>query len=111
MREIDLHSASHRFLALHAESKVLVEKLNSLGGEERENLEKMRELEVVIANRRTALETETEALQKLSAEVHTLESAVQRADQDLAYWRKDLEETSARVTQSETELHTVRSRQ
>jgi chromosome segregation protein len=111
MREIELHSASHRFLELRAESKVLQEKLGSLGGEEREGLEKMRELEVVITQRRTALEAETEALQKLSAEVHTLESAVQRADQDLTYWRKDLEETSARVAQSETELHAVKSRQ
>ncbi len=111
MREIELHSASHRFLALHAEAKQLQERLGSLGGEEREGLEKMRELEAVITTRRAELEAEAEALQKLSAEVHTMESTVQRADQDLAYWRKDLEETTARVTQSETELHALKSRQ
>src|SRR5262245_20843683 len=36
MRDIELHSASHQFLGLHAESKVLQEKLNNLGSEERE---------------------------------------------------------------------------
>ncbi|WP_309893337.1 chromosome segregation protein SMC [Archangium sp.] len=111
MREIDLHAASHRFLALHAESKVLQTRLEGLGGEEREGLEKLHELEVVIANRRAAQEAETEALQRLSAEVHSLESTVQRSDQDLAYWRKDLEETSARVAQSETELNALKARQ
>ncbi|WNG46235.1 chromosome segregation protein SMC [Archangium minus] len=111
MREIELHSASHRFLALHAEAKLLQEKLGSVGAEEREGLEKMRELELVITNRRTSLEAETESLQKLSADVHTMESALQRADQDLAYWRKDLEETTARVAQSETELNALKARQ
>ncbi|HEX8819537.1 MAG TPA: chromosome segregation protein SMC [Archangium sp.] len=111
MREIELHSASHRFLELHAESKVLQTRLDSLGGEEREGLEKLRELEVIIANRRAEQEAETEALQRLSAEVHALESTVQRTDQDLAYWRKDLEETSARVGQSEAELNALKARQ
>ncbi|WNG28496.1 chromosome segregation protein SMC [Cystobacter fuscus] len=111
MREIDLHSASHRFLALHAEAKQLQEKLGGVVGEEREGLEKMREQEAAIAERRAALEAETQALQKLSAEVHALESAVQRADQDLAYWQKDLEETSARVAQSEVELQALKARQ
>ncbi|OJH38305.1 chromosome segregation protein SMC [Cystobacter ferrugineus] len=111
MREIDLHSASHRFLALHAEAKQLQEKLGGVVGEEREGLEKMREQEAAIAERRAALEAETQALQKLSAEVHALESAVQRADQDLAYWHKDLEETSARVAQSEVELQALKARQ
>jgi len=111
MRDIELHSASHRFLELHAEAKVLQSRLDSLSGEERESLERLRELELVITNRRVELEKETEALQQLSADVHALESAVQRADQDLAYWRKDLEETSARVAQSESELSALKGRQ
>ena len=110
MREIELHSASHRFLELNAESKLLQEKLNNLGGEERESLEKMRALEEGITQRRTALDAEAAALQKLAAEVHALESAVQRAEQDLTYGRKDLEETRSRVTQAQGELDTLRAR-
>jgi chromosome segregation protein len=110
MREIELHSASHRFLALNAESKVLQEKLDNLGGEERESLERMRALEETITQRRTALDAEAAALQKLAAEVHALESAVQRSEQDLTYGRKDLEETRARVTQAQGELDALRAR-
>ncbi|WP_434389258.1 chromosome segregation protein SMC [Melittangium boletus] len=111
MREIELHSASHRYLGLHAESKQLQERLGSVSGEERGGLDRMRALEEAIAQRRADLETEAQTLQKLSADVHTLESAVQRSEQDLAYWRKDLEETSARVGQSEVELAALKARQ
>jgi chromosome segregation protein len=110
MRDIELHSASHRFLELNAESKVLQDKLGSLGGEERESLERMRGLEESITQRRTELDAEAAALQKLAAEVHALESSVQRAEQDLTYGRKDLEETRARVTQAQGELDTLRAR-
>ncbi|MFL5349623.1 MAG: chromosome segregation protein SMC [Hyalangium sp.] len=111
MRDIDLHAAAHRFLELHAEKKVLQARLESLGSEERENLDRVRELEEGITRRRAELEEESAALQKLSGEVHALASAVQRDDQDLAYWRKDLEETSARVAQSESELSALLARQ
>jgi chromosome segregation protein len=111
MKEIDLHSASHRFLALQAESRQLQEKLGSLGGEERENLERMRQLEEAITQRRAELDAEAAALQKLAEEVHALESAVQRADQDLGYGRRDLEETNARVEQARGELEALLARQ
>ncbi|HYH97620.1 chromosome segregation SMC family protein, partial [Hyalangium sp.] len=111
MREIDLHSASHRFLELLAEKKVLQVRLESLGTEERENLDRVRELEEAITRRRAELEAESEALQKLAGEVHALERSVQRDDQDLAYWRKDLEETSTRVAQAEGELAALLDRQ
>ncbi len=111
MRDIDLHAAAHRFLELHAEKKVLQARLESLGSEERESLERVRELEEAITRRRAELDEEAEALRKLAEEVHTLESAVQRDDQDLAYWRKDLEETGARVAESEGELSALLARQ
>jgi chromosome segregation protein len=111
MRDIDLHAASHRYLELHAEKKVLQVRLESLSSQERENLDKVRELEEAITRRRAELEAEGEALQKLAGEVHSLERAVQRDEQDLAYWRKDLEETGARVAQSEAELGPLLARQ
>ncbi|HEX8699079.1 MAG TPA: chromosome segregation protein SMC [Myxococcaceae bacterium] len=111
MRDIDLHAASHRYLELQAEKKVLSARLESLGGEERESLDRVKELEDAITRRRSELEAEADALRKLAEEVHTLERAVQRDDQDLAYWRKDLEETSARVAQAEGELNPLLARQ
>jgi chromosome segregation protein len=111
MREIDLHAAAHRYLELQAEKKVLQARLESLGSEERENLDRVRGLEEAITQRRAELDAEGEALQKLASEVHALERAVQRDDQDLAYWRKDLEETSARVATAEGELNALLARQ
>ncbi len=111
MREIELHSASHRFLELQAEKKVLQAQLENLGGEEKESLERVRELEATIAQKRGELEAEAAALQALAEQVHGLESAVQRDDQDLSYWRKDLEETGARVAASQAELDALLARQ
>ncbi|KFE67127.1 chromosome segregation protein SMC [Hyalangium minutum] len=111
MREIDLHAASHRYLELQSEKKVLQLRLESLSSEERENIDRVRELEEGITQRRAGLDAEAEALQKLASEVHALERAVQRDDQDLAYWRKDLEETSTRVHQAEGELNALLARQ
>lgn len=111
MREIDLHAASHRYLELQSEKKVLQLRLENLSSEERENIDRVRELEEGITKRRAELDAEAEALQKLASEVHALERAVQRDDQDLAYWRKDLEETSVRVHQSEGELNALLARQ
>src|SRR5690349_13371606 len=48
MREIELHTASHRFLELHAETKVLQARLENLSTEERESLERVRSLEDAI---------------------------------------------------------------
>lgn len=111
MREIDLHVAAHRYLALHAEARVIQEKLQSLNSEEREAVERVRQLEEQIEKRRVELEAEAQALQKLAEEVHAQESAVQRDDQALAYLRKDMEETSARAAQAEQELAVLLARQ
>jgi chromosome segregation protein len=111
MREIDLHVAAHRYLALHAEARVIQEKLQSLNSEEREAVERVRQLEEHIEKRRVELEVEAASLQKLAEEVHAQESAVQRDDQALAYARKDMEETSARAAQAEQELAALLARQ
>ena len=104
MRDIELHSASHRFLELMAEQKMLVARLENLTGEERESLEKVRQLEEGIQARRAALEQEQAALQELTERAHGLESSARADAQDLAYWRKDLEETQARAAEAQAEL-------
>ncbi|RJS19301.1 chromosome segregation protein SMC [Corallococcus sp. H22C18031201] len=111
MRDIDLHAASHRYLELVGEKKVLQFRLENLGTEERESLDRVKELEEAITRRRAELEAEGAALQQLASEVHSLESAVQRDAQDLAYGRRDLEETGARVAQSQAELDGLLARQ
>ncbi|XXF80425.1 chromosome segregation protein SMC [Myxococcaceae bacterium GXIMD 01537] len=111
MREIELHSAAHRYLELQSEKKVLQARLENLSGEERENLERVKGLEEAIAQRRAGLDAEGEALQTLAAEVHGMQSALERDAQNLDFWHKDLEETRARVAQSQAELDALLARQ
>ncbi len=110
MREIELHAASHRFLELQAEAKVLQAGIENSGCEERENLERVRELERTIEERRRALEGETRSLQKLADDVHGLQGKVQLDDQNLAHWRRDHEDTSRRVADASRELEGLRAR-
>ncbi|NBD13190.1 MULTISPECIES: chromosome segregation protein SMC [Corallococcus] len=111
MREIDLHSASHRSLELMAEKRVLQSRLENLGGEEREGLDRVKELEEVITRRRAELDAEGAALQQFAGEVHGLESALQRDAQELAYGRRDFEETGTRVDAAQAELDALLARQ
>ncbi|RKH41695.1 chromosome segregation protein SMC [Corallococcus sp. AB050B] len=111
MREIDLHSASHRSLELMAEKRVLQSRLENLGGEEREGLDKVKELEEVITRRRAELDAEGAALQQYAGEVHALESALQREAQELSYGRRDFEETGTRVASAQAELDALLARQ
>jgi chromosome segregation protein len=111
MRDIDLHAATHRHLELLAEKKVLQSRLENLGSEERESLDRVRELEETITRRRAELDAEAAALQALAADVHALESAVQRDTQELTYGKRDLEETRARVAAAKGELDGLLARQ
>ena len=90
---------------------MLQARLESLGGEERESLERVQRAGGGHHPAPRRAGRRGRGLQKLAGEVHALESAVQRDDQDLAYWRKDLEETSARVAQAEAELDALLARQ
>jgi len=111
MRDIDLHAASHKHLELLAEKQVLQSRLENLGTEERESLDRVKALEEAITQRRAALDAEAAALQALAAEVHGMQSAVQRDSQELSYGRRDLEETQARVDQARAELDGLLARQ
>jgi chromosome segregation protein len=100
MREIELHSASHRYLELHAERKVLGLKLESLTGEEKHGLDQVRELEDTIVARRSALDVEAHELEALAVKVHELESQVQLDEQNLSHWATDTDSTRKRVEQA-----------
>ena len=86
MREIELHSASHRWLELHANKKVIEAKLEALTADERGAFEKVKAMEEDIAARRAALELETATLEQLSAEVYALDAQVQLDAQSMAHW-------------------------
>jgi chromosome segregation protein len=111
MRDIDLHAASHRHLELLAEKQVLKSRLENLGSEERESLDRVKGLEEEITKRRAELDAEATALQTLAAEVHAMESSVQRDTQELSYGKRDLEETRARVAAAKVELEGLLARQ
>ncbi|HYX89916.1 MAG TPA: chromosome segregation protein SMC, partial [Myxococcaceae bacterium] len=110
MREMELHQASHRFLELHAEAKVLQARIENATEEERASLEKVRALEQAIAERRAALERDGETIQALAAEVHALQSQIQLDEQNLAHWRKDREETERRASEARRERESLGGR-
>jgi chromosome segregation protein len=107
MREIELHQAAHRWLALAAEQKQLAERLEALSGTERAAVEGVRALEDAIASERTALDDEAQRLQVLGEAAHALESDVQRDGQNLDHWQEDLAAAEAVERSSAHELAEV----
>ncbi len=110
MREIELHSSSHRWLELQASRKVLEAQLSEFTTEERAHHEKVKALEEDITVRRQTLETDSATLEQLSAEVFAIEGQVQLDAQSIAHWQEDLTATTARVQQAETELAEVQQK-
>lgn len=110
IREMELHSASHRYLELHAEAKVLTDRLENLGTDERESLEKVRAMEAEIAAGRQALETESVELSDRAAKLHTLESQVQLDEQSLRHWSEEMTSARARLDAAIAELDALEAR-
>src|SRR5262249_2747914 len=104
IREIELHSASHRFLELHAQAQVLQLKLAGISAEERSSLDRVRQAEETIERNRAQLDRDAQALQALQQDAHALESRVQLADQRLAHLAADAEETGKRLEKERAEL-------
>ncbi|HZA15019.1 MAG TPA: chromosome segregation protein SMC, partial [Myxococcaceae bacterium] len=110
MRELELHHASHRFLELHAEAKVLQARIENLSADERQSLEKVRALEEGIAGQRAELERHGEEIQGLAAQVQAVESQIQLHQQNLSHWRRDREETTARAAAATSEREALAGR-
>jgi chromosome segregation protein len=107
IREVELHLASHRFLELHAQSKVLREALEALGAEERQSLAQVRSGEDSIAERRAGLEALTRLIQELQARAHALEGQLQLDDQNLAHWEVDSADAAKRMEQADRDLQAL----
>ncbi len=107
MRDIELHSSSHRWLELQAQKKMLETRLSELTIDERASWEKLKALVTDILVRRASLVIDSQALEQMSAEVFAIESQVQLDAQSIAHWQEDLTATRARVALAEDELAEV----
>lgn len=103
MRGVELHTASHRYLELLAQKKVLEAQLATMNNDEREHFEHVRQLENEIAVRRAALETETTELENQASDAHELAAQVQLDAQNLEHWSEDQRSTQARRAEVEAE--------
>ena len=104
IRELELHVASHRHLALDVERAGITERLSNASGEEKEGLEQIRAQEEAITERRLALEAETASLEAFAEEVHALERQVQLDAQNLTHWTADADATRGRIAEAQAEL-------
>jgi chromosome segregation protein len=104
IREVELHQASHRFLELIAQGKVLQARLESLSTEERAALDQLRAMEDGIESRRARLDEDGLALERLAKEVHQLSSQDALDEQSLSHWATDAAETEARVREAREEV-------
>jgi chromosome segregation protein len=104
VREIELHTATHRYLALAAEEKLVLDRLSGISAQEQEKLAHVAALDEAIRAQREALDGEGQALQALNETLHGLESGLQRDQQNLTFGRADLERTQAQRTEAEKEV-------
>ena len=107
MQHIELHHATHRWLALAAEQKQLAQRLEALSGTERAAVEGVRALEDAIALERSALDAEAQRLQALAETAHALQSEVQRDGQNLVHWAEDLAAAESTEHSTRAELAEV----
>src|SRR5712692_6593011 len=104
IREIELHFASHRFLDLHAQGQLIHARLAKTTSEERESYGAIQRLDEAIEKNRFQMEQDAEALQLLQKDFHALEGRVQLADERLAHWVLDSDETKKRMEKDRIEL-------
>jgi chromosome segregation protein len=109
MQQIELHHASHRWLALAAEQKQLAHRLEALSGTERAAVQGVRTLEDAISVERSALDAEGARLQALAETAHALETEVQRDAQNLAHWGEDLASAASLEQSTAVELAEVQA--
>jgi len=103
MREIELHQASHRFLELHAQLKVLRTGLQELSAEEQQSIARVRQDEEAVGQRRLELDQEGQSLAALQERWHGLEHQIQLDSQNLAHWEADSRETEKRLAEGSAE--------
>ncbi|MBI3181239.1 MAG: chromosome segregation protein SMC [Myxococcales bacterium] len=102
-REIELHSASVRFLELIAEQKVLEARLESLSSEEHQALSQVRQMEDSIQSKRQHLEADSAELETLAGQVLGLEGQIQLDEQALAHAQEDQSGTEKRLEDLQAE--------
>src|SRR5262249_31026930 len=111
IREIELHQASHRFLELLAQGKVLQAKLETLSADEKASVDQRRELETATDARRTTLDDDAEQIESLPRALHALESQDKRDEQTLSHWEGDARQTEPRAGDARDEVAALFARQ
>jgi chromosome segregation protein len=111
MRELELHVQSHRWLELQAQKKVLELQLSNLSNEERESYGRVQQLEGEIEARRTAIDTEGQALERAAVELAALEGQEKLDAQNLGHWRTDADSTRARLSKLEADAQATAARE
>jgi chromosome segregation protein len=104
MRDIELHSMSHRWLELSVVKGHLGFQLEALSADETQTLSKVQAVEADLSKRRSDLDAETLMLERLSLEASALENQVKLDVQNLHHWSADLLATEQRFEASQTEF-------
>ncbi|MFN7130820.1 MAG: chromosome segregation protein SMC [Myxococcales bacterium] len=104
MREIELHTASHKFLELNALMTQARAAMEGLGGEERELADKVLNAEAEIESLKARLIDEEKALSALNEQVHQLDNELKVGAANLEAWGREAEEQGRRAGEANREL-------
>jgi chromosome segregation protein len=111
MREIELHTASLRWLELTALSRAARAAIEGMGGEERELADKVLAADAKIEALRARVAADERALAELAERAHQADSELQVGRANLDAWQREIEQTSNRLAEAERELAEVEAAQ
>ncbi len=104
MREIELHTASLRFLELTALTSAARAAIEGLSGEERELAEKVMAAEKAGEELREKLAADERAQQQLNDAAHKVDNEVKVGHANLEAYGREIEQAASRVAEGEKEL-------
>jgi len=104
MKDIELHTATLKYLELSAQAKAAREAAESLTGEEKELTEKVIAAEAAIEESRARLAADERALRELDEKAHQTDNQTKVGAANLEAWGRELEAFGERVAEAEREL-------
>ena len=108
MREIELHSAAHRYLELTALEKSVKSVMEGLSGEEKELADRVLASETEIEALRAGQNESERALSGLNEKAHRIDNALKVGEANLESYGRELDETRRRISEGERELEEIR---
>jgi len=107
MREIELHTASLRYLELSALGRAAEMAMAGLSGEERELADKVLAAEKTIEGLRGQLETDERTLAELGDKLHQTDNALHVGKANLSSYGREIEQASRRLADAQRELEEI----